>query len=762
MKKEGRIFFSGIVTIILFIVYAVCLAAATFLEKYWGTEAAFGMIYYALWFFLLQFLGIVHLIGVIIYRGLWHKERWSMLMVHGALMIILCGALVSHTFGKEGTIYLREGDITNYMVVHTSKGEAYHLLPFRIELKDFILTRYLGSSSPSSFESRLMIYVDGEIKEAWVYMNNVLDIKGYRLFQASFDRDEKGTVLTVNKDAVGRNITYTGYFLLFGGLIAGLFSSKSRFGQLRRKLFLIIVGSCQLIFLPDAFGKEMVVSPMMNAVSKYAPDVGHAERFGSLPVQSTAGRTMPVNTLASELLRKVHRSDHIGSLSPDQFLLGLMVMPEMWMRVQFIALPSKSHLHEVFHLSEPYCTYVEVFDDEGNYKLQRYLEEAYSKAPAERNRFDKDLIRFDERIQTLHQLFQRRLIRLFPHEDDTWYAAGDDLSKFSVADSTFITGIVTWYVEEIRAALHSGEWQKCDEILGMIKAYQQARSSNLTLLSRKLDAELLYNSLNPFKDVRKTYLITGLLLLVVSLIAMFYTQCRFINVVIRILTIVICIAFTYHLGGMALRGYIAGNAPWSNAYETMVFAAAATMGAGLYFCRRNTLIFALSTLFAGTILFVSGLNWLDPQINPLVPVLKSPWLMFHVSVIMAAYGFFGLCTLASLAWLLLRPFISPYRNEDLATINEMSLHIGLVLMTIGTFLGAIWANESWGRYWGWDPKETWALITIVSYAALLHLRFIPGFRHPRLFHILTILAFTTVLMTYFGVNYYLSGMHSYQ
>jgi cytochrome c-type biogenesis protein CcsB len=763
----GRLLFSSLTTIVLFIAYAVSLAAATFLEKYQGTEAARAMIYYAPWFFLLQFLAVVHLAGTVVRRGLWQKRKWAMLTLHGALALILCGALVSHTFGKEGTIRLREGDITDRMIVYTPQGEAYHLLPFRIELEDFILTRYLGSSSPSSFESRLLVHIDGEVRKERVYMNNVLDVSGYRLFQASFDRDERGTVLSVNRDAVGRNITYVGYFLLFGGLIAGFFAPGSRFRQLRRQLhsrqclFAILL----LTSLTEAWGKETPPpSPMWNAVLKHAPDATHAGRFGALPLQSTTGRMMPLNTFASEVLRKVHRADHIGNLTPDQFLLSLIAMPEMWARVPFIALPEGGYLQGVFHLSEPCCAYVELFDDEGNYKLQRPLEEAYAKSPAGRTRFDKDLIRLDERIHTLHQLFQRGLLRLFPLGNDathTWYAAGDDLSDFPPADSAFITGIVTWYVEEVQAALRHGDWSKCDEVLDMITTYQQARSPDLTRSAHRLRAELSYNRLNPFRDVRRAYLILGLCLLVVSTTALFRSPGRVLKALTATLTLAAAVAFLYHLGGMALRGYIAGNAPWSNAYETMVFAAAATMGAGLCFCRRNTLLFALATLFAGTILFVSGLHWMDPQINPLVPVLKSPWLMFHVSVIMAAYGFFGLCTLASLSWLALSPFITPARNSDLATVNEMSLHIGLALMTIGTFLGAIWANESWGRYWGWDPKETWALITIVTYAALLHLRLIPGFRHPRLFHLLTILAFTTVLMTYFGVNYYLSGMHSY-
>jgi cytochrome c-type biogenesis protein CcsB len=766
----SRIIASSYTTIALLVAYAGSLATATFLEKYHGTAAAHGMIYYAPWFFVLQFLMVAHLIVVIVKRKLWRKEKWTMLTVHGALVVILCGALVSHVFGKEGVIRLREGDSTDRMIVHTPQGEAYHLLPFSITLEDFILTRYPGSSSPSSFESRLIVRHGDEVRPERVYMNNVLDICGYRIFQASFDRDERGTVLSINRDATGRYITYIGYFLLFFGLIAGFFAPTSRFSQLRRKLrgeqlpFVLLAGLFSTAVLPQAAGKEIPPSPMWEAVQRHIPDADHARRFGELPVQSLSGRMMPLNTFASEALRKLHRSERLGAFSSEQFLLSLMAMPDMWERIPFIALPGH-YLAGVFHLTEPYCAYVEVFDSTGHYKLQEPLEAAYAKSPAERSRFDKDLIQLDERLQTLHQLFRFRLLRLFPLVDDpthTWYAAGDDLSAFPHADSSFVTGIIRWYVEELRTALQTDEWGQCDELLGMISAYQQARNSSSALSPHRLRAELLYNNLNPFRTVRFAYLIGGFFMLILAFAALFRPQGRLVSIATRILSLGILTAFLYHLGGMSLRGYIAGNAPWSNAYETMVFAAAATFAAGLYFRRRSPLVFALATLFAGAILFVSGLNWMDPQINPLVPVLKSPWLMFHVSVIMAAYGFFGLSTLASLSCLLIRPFVPADRNANLSVINEMSLHIGLALMTIGTFLGAIWANESWGRYWGWDPKETWALITIVIYAALLHLRFLPRFRSERLFHLLTILAFATVLMTYFGVNYYLSGMHSYR
>lgn len=228
------------------------------------------------------------------------------------------------------------------------------------------------------------------------------------------------------------------------------------------------------------------------------------------------------------------------------------------------------------------------------------------------------------------------------------------------------------------------------------------------------------------------------------------------------------IVFHFHMFGMGMRWYIAGYAPWSNSYETMVYVAWATVLAGLLFVRRSPVTFALATLFGGIILFVSGLNWVDPEINPLVPVLKSPWLMFHVAVIVAAYGFFGISCLIGLINLVMMSIagkkntdILKARVKELTIVNEMAMWVGLALMTIGTFLGAVWANESWGRYWGWDPKETWALITMVVYAIVAHLHLVKRWYSSWLFNLCSVVAFASVLMTFFGVNYFLSGMHSY-
>lgn len=769
-----RILSSFVTTIVLLLIYGFGLAVATFIEKYHGTVAAKAMVYYSPLFFLLQFLLVVNFIAILIKYQYLKQRRWGLLFVHISFIIILLGALTSFQFGEEGILHIREGESTDQMTVRQGDLTTFHTLPFTVELVKFTLTRYPGSASPSSYESEVLVHVDGKTRHERIFMNNILDVKGYRLFQASYDPDEQGTVLSVNRDVAGRNITYTGYLLLVIGLIIALVGKNSRFMKLSRRLKDLRTGVQSVALLTllalsvSAQAKEET-SPMLDAVQKYTVAPEHAAKFGSLPIQSRSGRMMPINTFSSEILRKLHKADKIGKMNSDQFLLSVLAMPDMWMRVPFIALSNKE-LANYYDLTDGECAYLQVFDTNGNYKLQSKLEEAYNKMPAERNRFDKDLLKLDEQINIFHQLINHQMLNIFPKEDDpnhTWFSPGDDLSSFSGKDSLFVSRILDWYLGEVQEALKGGDWSKADEVVEMIDTYQQAKNKTLDISPEKIQAEIKYNQIDVFRQCKKGYLILGGLMLVLAF-AMLFQQKRWMKIGMWVLGIGVAIVFLFHMYGMGMRWYIAGYAPWSNSYETMVYVAWATVLAGLLFVRRSTVTFALATLFGGIILFVSGLNWMDPEINPLVPVLKSPWLMFHVAVIVAAYGFFGISCLIGLTNLVMTSLLGTKHTEilkarvkELTIVNEMALWIGLALMTIGTFLGAVWANESWGRYWGWDPKETWALITMVVYAVVTHLHLAKRWYSVWLFNLCSVVAFASVLMTFFGVNYFLSGMHSY-
>ena len=773
MKNLVEKYLSSFTTsIVLLSLFALGLAIATLIEKYFGTPAAKTIIYYSTLFFFLQFLLVVNFIVSTLKHKFLRKGKWGLIITHFSFIIILTGALTTFLFGEDGLLHIREGEKSNEMVVRLSKNKTtVHTLPFTVELKDFILKRYPGSSSPSSYESEVIVHVDGKQQHERIFMNNILDVKGYRFFQASYDQDEKGTILSVNRDVAGRTITYTGYFFLLVGLILSLLGRDSRFMNLVRKFknlktAVIIVSLFAGGVLSAQAGND---TSMKEVVMRYPINAQHAEQFGSLVIQASNGRMMPINTFSSEILRKLHKSDKFGYLNSDQFLLSVLVMPDMWMRVPFISYSNKD-IASSFGLTEDECSYIQMFDEKGGYKLQKKLDEAYNKMPVDRNHFDKDLMKLDEQVNILHQLLNYQMLNIFPKSDDPnlkWYAPGDDLSGYSGKDSVFVTRIAEWYLSAVQASLKSGDWSEPDEVLGMINTYQQAKGSAVNLSPERIKAEVTYNKLEIFRYCKIGYLVSGGLLIFFLFLFSFKNP-SWKDIVIYLLQGIILFVFCYHMYGMGMRWYIGGYAPWSNSYETMVYVSWATVLAGLLFSGKSKITFGLATLFGGIILFVSGLNWMDPEINPLVPVLKSPWLMFHVAVIVAAYGFFGISCLIGLTNMAMMSFRYTERKQqvksrikELSIINEMALWVGLALMTVGIFLGAVWANESWGRYWGWDPKETWALITMVIYAIVTHSHLIPKMHNSWCFNFLSVISFSTVLMTFFGVNYFLSGMHSY-
>ncbi len=769
-------------SIVLMFIYSIGLATATIVEKLMSTQAAKMLIYYSPLFILLQLLLVINFLLVLFKSNYIKSKRWPLIIIHGALIVILGGALTTYLFGKEGQIHIREGEKSDQIVMHTSKGIKTETLPFILELRDFRLNLYPGSNSPSSYESDLLVHLDDEVREVSVFMNNVLDLKGYRFFQASYDQDELGTILSVNKDVAGRTITYTGYVLLLIGFILMFLMPDSRFRKLGKQLndtrerakkislifFFTLIPMLSLgqnnasnpnetSSTTSSFNNGFNHPSAAETIKQKVIPAEHSDKFGALPIQFR-GRVMPMNTFSSEILRKIHKETTIYNLNSDQFLLSLLAMPQLWTHVNFIALSD----------DQPYASYNQFFDERGNYLLLSQLQHIYHQPADKRTAYEKDLIKLDEQVNILYQLFMYIIPGVFPHADDpshTWYNLGDDLSVFTEQDSIFITETFNNYLLEVRLSLQTNDWSKPDELLSLINEYQLKNDKASLINSKKIKAELNYNHLNIFNSSKLGYFILGGLLLVFAFMQLINKR-KWIHIVSIILIIGISIVFIYHIIGMGMRWYISGYAPWSNSYETMVYVSWATVLAGFIFGRKNILTLALATLFGGVILFVSGLNWMDPQINTLVPVLNSPWLMFHVAVIVAAYGFFGISFLLGLTNISIMSFskespLMTLRIRELSIINNMSLLTGLALMTIGTFLGAVWANESWGRYWGWDPKETWALITIVVYSIVTHLHLVKKWNNDWIFNFTSVLGFSSVLMTYLGVNYFLSGMHSY-
>lgn len=768
--KLIRLIASPVLMYVLAGLYALILAAATFVENSYGPAAAREHFYYAPWFILLQLLQAVNLLAMFLQGSYFKRISKGSLIFHGAFVFIWLGAAVTHYVGVTGIMHIREGETVSSMMRDEGAGMGNASLPFSVTLDDFRLQRYPGSHSPMSYESDLVIKKGDEAPvQATVRMNKVIDIDGYRLFQSSFDPDEQGTILSVSYDRPGMQLTYIGYFLLFAGFVLTLFSKKSRFGRLRRELGEMKKNMpyCVLFLLAlSGVAGGQTVHAQQPCVSSQ-----HAGKFGSLVVLNPNGRLEPVNSYTSAILRKLYGADKLNGINSDQFFLNLLSFPDEWGAYPFIKVDNKELLQR-FGRSGKYIAWEDVFDSEGNYILTDEVNDIYAKPASERKRMDSDLLKLDESVNIVYRIMQHQLLPLFPDENDAqgkWYSAGDELNVFQGKDSLFVSKIMDWYIYELGNGVRSGNWEEADKIVGMMNIFQQAKSKTPAIDNQRVKAELLYNQLNLFFWCRLAYLILGGILLFIAcgeIIADFKWGKKVCGILIALLVI----AFLAHTSGVLLRWYISGRAPWANAYESMICTSWMLVGGGLLFARRFRILPALAGLLGGIMLFVAGLKHLNPEITPLVPVLQSYWLMSHVAIIMIGYVFFALCALTGLFNLILMSLLSAtnrvklqFRIREFTLLNEMAMILGLFFMTAGTFLGAIWANVSWGRYWGWDPKETWALISIVVYALVLHIRFIPLLKGKTTwcFNLLSVVAILSVIMTWFGVNYYLSGLHSY-
>ena len=645
-----------------------------------------------------------------------------------------------------------------------SYGSKYYTVPFYVKLLDFQLDRYAGSMSPSSYAAEISILENDTETEHRIFMNNVLQHSGFRLFQSSYDKDEKGTILSVNHDWWGTYITYIGYALMTIGMLLVFLTKKTRFNSLTQKLKKLKNTATILLF------------PMLFSVSIQANDIidaNHAARFESLVVQDNGGRLKPAHTLCSEFLRKIYGKDRFNDLSATQVIVGMMNNPVAWSKDSIIKVshPKIRTLLGNTDLKSKYIrtSFNSFFGENGHYLLATLVEDAYAKLPAKRSEYEKGIIKVDERINICFTVFSGGIFRFFPLENDsnnTWLAYTEH-TKFSENDSLFVANIMPMYFRAVTSALQDDNWATADTIVGYISRFQNRYGANIMPSKSNIKMEISYNKLGIFSNLFMFYSIIGLILLSLLIIQLFKNT-KFIRILITTFKWLIIIGFLAHTSGLIMRWIISGHAPWSNGYESMIYIAWSVILSGLIFSKRSLLTLAATAIVSAMLLMVAHLNWLDPEITNLVPVLKSYWLMIHVAIIVASYGFLALGAILGFISLWLIIFTSKNNKAklkdtltELTLINEKTLEVGLFMLTIGTFLGGVWANESWGRYWGWDPKETWALVSVLIYAFVLHMRFIPPLKGKYIFNVASLVAIWAIIMTYFGVNYYLSGLHSY-
>lgn len=698
----------------------------------------------------------------------------------------------------EAPLFIAEGQIANYhdfnfdgLDFKIAFGKKSIELPFSLHLNDFILERYAGSESPSSYASEVTV-IDNRNnvkKNHRIFMNNILDYDSYRFFQSSYDQDEKGTVLSVNHDFWGTWISYTGYILMTIGFIITLFNKQSRFLTLRRRIVdvrkerkAIITTIALLVGLSTVtFSQTGFLAPV---------DAVHADKFGHLITQSVDGRFEPVHSLAYDVLHKITRKDKFtiegkGEMDAMQVFLDMMAEPEFWKQQKIVYIKEQS-VKDIIGITTKQASFLDFFDKDGKYKLEKFSEEAFRKKPVEQNNFDKEIIKVDERLNVFMMLFQGSVLKMFPEQgspNNKWVSWDEPASKLPLAGVINIINqdlqlqtlnystIMQAYMQNVIDSKKSGNYSKSDKILGYISSIQhQGTPANVLPSETKINAEVFYNKAQIFIVLRNLFGVLSVFLLLLAFIDNVRTKkSKFVNILLTICIVVLAAGFLYQTFGMALRCYLLGYAPWSNGYEALILVAWGTLLAGFSFVRYSKITLAATALLAFFILMTASHSSYDPQLTNLTPVLKSYWLIIHVAVLTISYGFLGLGFILGIMNMFIYLFKTKENNErldllilELTYINEMNLAVGLFLATVGTFLGGVWANESWGRYWGWDAKETWALVIVITYTLILHLRFVPKLGGKYFFNVVSVFGFASVLMTFIGVNYFLSkGMHSY-
>ena len=685
--------------------------------------------------------------------------------------------------GLSGQLGVPRDLVFDKYTVTLEYGSKFIDLPFAIRLNEFQLERYPGSMAPSSYASEVTVIKDDKTYDYRIFMNRTLNEGNFLFFQSSYFPDETGTVLSVNNDP-GKWPTYFGYFLLTLGLFLNFFDKKSRF----RKLTKFVANKNLAMFvltLALLSTQNLKANESDNASTKKVDDITMrvdylnkfkdeskvtADKFGHLVVQSSGGRMKPLATLNREIVQKLSGKSSFMGMDANQIVLGMITRPDIWKDVKIIKIntPKLKKFLGVAE-SEKYISFSEAFGEKNDYLLTKESEKALLTKPIERGTYEKDIIKVDEKLNIIYSVFNGALLNIFPKVYDEqsvddnfkWYSPLEAMQEFSGQNQAAIGSVV-------RGLFNSTmdfDWNSANNYIDMIALYQDKVGTDIKPTASKINAEIVFNKLDIFFNLTLAYVLLGFVMVVLAFVVIFKPEFKPAKTT-KIILAILSILFAIQTFGMGYRWYLSGHAPWSDIYETLIYISWSAIFAGVIFFRNSLLALGAATIIAGIFMFTAHLTDVDPQITSLVPVLKSYWLTIHVSILTASYGFFGLS--AILGFLTLIMFIfrknRPHLDDvvrHVSAINEISLIIGLACITIGNFLGGVWANESWGRYWGWDPKETWAYVSIVVYALVLHLRFVKSLNTPYVLATASLLAFSSIMMTYLGVNFYLSGMHSY-
>lgn len=746
---------------ILYILVLVCMAAATIVEKSQGTDYAHAH-YYGAWWFILIWAVLAALGAFYIIKR--KVKCASTLALHLSFIIILAGALLTHISAKRGMIHLRIGQPTDtYMAQDEEQGMKEEKLPFSLCLQKFEAKMHDGTNAVADYSSKFTV-IDGDDKsEGEVSMNNIYSHRSYRLYQSSYDEDGKGSVLAINADPYGIPVTYTGYALLFISLVWMLFDPKGGYRKLLKSPLLkkgalitaliLSMGNIQTLHAESATGN------LQNAVLPKET----AEKFGELHILYN-DRICPVQTFALDFCKKIYGARSYQGLTAEQVLSGWVFYGNTWANEPFIKIKS-GEMKTAMNLPD-YASLNTFFNREmGGYTIGQYVQEYYN---GQQDKFHQQAADIDGKIQIIMELREGISLKVLPYTftknvkatkdhpfikagTTTWFSPVDKLPQaVEQQHALYIRNVFSLLNGDVKA----GNISRVNEFFVKMKKYQEVSSGNSLPTNTQYKAERINNAF-PFATILFMANLT------LGFIALFYTiyrmtkkrEVKVLDIALPILLVVSFLALTF---GLVLRWIISGNVPMSNGYESMLTVAWFVMLIAIFMQFRIRLVMVFGFLLSGFFLLVSHINQMDPAIGQMMPVLNSPLLSMHVSIIMMSYALLSLTFICGIMGICMRS-----HGEELQALSRVFLYPALTCMGFGIFIGAIWANVSWGNYWSWDSKETWALITFMIYAVVVHTQSLPVFRKPLVYHIYITLAFLSIAMTYFGVNYFLTGMHSY-
>ena len=757
---------------ILYILVLISMAVATIVEKSQGTDYAHAH-YYGAWWFILMW-AVMAALGVfyIIRRKV---KRASTLALHLSFIIILLGALLTHVSAKRGMIHLRIGQPTDTYMAATDESDGMRMkeekLPFSLCLQDFEAKMHDGTQAVADYSSKFTVIDGNEKSEGLVSMNNIYSHRSYRFYQSSYDEDGKGSVLAINADPYGIPVTYTGYALLFIALIWMLLDPKGSYrkllgspllkkGALTIALLLGMgMGNASLLHAQSSNNEGSTLENLKAAVLPKET----AKKFGELNILYN-DRICPVQTYALDFCKKIYGARSYKGLTAEQVLSGWIFYGNVWANEPFIKVKS-GELKSTLGLPD-YCAVNQFFNkDMGGYTIGQYVQEYYNGA---QDKFHQQAADIDGKIQLIMDLRRGVSLKVLPYTftknvratkvnpfikagTTTWFSPVDKLPyAVEKQHALYITNVFSLLYGDVKA----GNIDRVNIFFEKMKKYQEVSGGNSLPSRTQYKAERINNAF-PFATV--LFMVN----LTLGFIALFYTiyrmtkkrEIKALNYALPILLVISFLALTF---GLALRWIISGNVPMSNGYESMLTVAWFVMLIAIFMQFKIRLVMVFGFLLSGFFLLVSHINQMDPAIGQMMPVLNSPLLSMHVSIIMMSYALLSLTFICGIMGICMRS-----HSEELQVLSRLFLYPALTCMGFGIFIGAIWANVSWGTYWSWDSKETWALITFMIYAVVVHTQSLPIFRKPLAYHIYITIAFLSIIMTYFGVNYFLTGMHSY-